>query len=48
MTPQENPVIGAVVRQDGSLDPVRGADPSKQGTYREPDSLDDGDAIDET
>ena len=39
MTSQENPVIGAVVHQDGSLEPVRGADPSRQGTYREPDPV---------
>jgi hypothetical protein len=35
MTVQANPVIGAMVRKDGKLQPVEGSDPSAPGTYRE-------------
>lgn len=35
MSATANPVIGAIVRHDGKLQPVAGADPSAQRTYRD-------------
>lgn len=34
MSVSANPVIGAMVRRDGKLSPIIGADPSTQWTYR--------------
>ena len=36
MSTEANPVIGAVIRKDGTLQPVEGSDPSSQWTYRKP------------
>lgn len=38
MSAATNPVVGAVVRKDGKLQPVAGSDPSTQWTYR-PDPI---------
>lgn len=34
MSAKDNPVVGAMIRRDGKLVPVAGADPSAQWTYR--------------
>jgi hypothetical protein len=34
-----NQIVGALVQRDGKLQPVQGADPSAQWTYR-PEALD--------
>lgn len=35
MSAKPNPVVGAMIRKDGKLQPVEGRDPSSQWTYRD-------------